>query len=75
MSILVKFSKIFDFGPNLQKRIVLKKIRKMSILFKFWKNFDFGQNLRKKSILVMFWKKGSILVKISEKCGFFWIFF
>ena len=50
MSILDKFSKIFDFGPNLQKRIFLKKIRKMSILFKFWKNFDFGQNLRKKAI-------------------------
>ena len=44
MSILVKFSKIFDLGPNLQKRIFLKNSQKVDFIqilenYRFWLKF------------------------------------
>ena len=49
ISIMLTFSKHFDFGQNFEK---FRKFRKISILVKFSKNFDFGQNFLKVSILV-----------------------
>ena len=44
MSILVKFSKIFDLGPNLQKRIFFKNSQKVDFIqilenYRFWLKF------------------------------------
>ena len=53
MSILVKFSKNFDFGQNLRKIPIFQNFRKISIWVKSLKNFDFGQIFEK----FRFWSK------------------
>ena len=59
MSILVKFSKNFDFGQNFPR--IPGKFRTISIFVKFSKNFYFGQNF-----------ENYVCGKIIEKKFDFW---
>ena len=76
MSILVNFSKIFDFGPNLQKRIFFLNSKNVDFIktfenFRFWWKFTnmeiFFSKISKNFDLSEVFEKNWIWVKFSRK--------
>ena len=63
MSILVKFSKNFDFGQNLRKIPIFSKISKQYQLSQIIEKFRFWSNFQKK---FRFWSKFSKIFELFE---------
>ena len=80
MSILVNFSKIFDFSPNLQQRIFFFKFEKCRFYSNFWKfsilvkiyeyGYFFFENFKKFRFKWNFRKKIGFGLNFREKFGF-----